>query len=77
MTRLGLLAVVCALVAGCSGSARPKATLHANIRDTMTQRERDSVLGRSGLPGAAVVTKALKAADAEQRHNALIDSLSH
>ena len=47
------------LLAGCS-DLRQKP---ANNRDTMTQRQKDSVLGQSGLPGAQVVTKAMKMAD--------------
>ena len=35
----------------------------ANNRDTMTQRQRDSVFGQSGVPGAQAVTKAMRAAD--------------
>jgi hypothetical protein len=34
-----------------------------NNRDTMTQRQKDSVFGQSGIPGASAVTKAQKAAD--------------
>lgn len=35
----------------------------ANNRDTMTKRQRDSVFGQSGVPGAQGVTKAMRAAD--------------
>jgi hypothetical protein len=35
----------------------------ANNRDTMTQRQKDSVFGQSGVPGASAVTKAQRAAD--------------
>lgn len=48
-----------ALIAGCGDSnAKP-----ANNRDTMTQRQKDSVFGQSAVPGASAVTKALRAAD--------------
>ena len=47
------------LLVACSG-ASPKPT---KTRDQMTQREKDSVLGESGLPGAQGVTKALKMSD--------------
>lgn len=47
------------LVASCSSSS-PKPT---KTRDQMTQREKDSVLGESGLPGAKGVTKALQMSD--------------
>ena len=47
----------------------------ANDRDTMTQRQRDSVLAQSGLPGAAGVRKALSAADSVRARNAQLDSV--
>jgi len=45
-------------VAGCSSS-----DTRANNRDTMTQRQKDSVFGASGLPGASAINKAQAAAD--------------
>ncbi|MEX2152752.1 MAG: hypothetical protein WD825_05385 [Gemmatimonadaceae bacterium] len=42
----------------------------------MTQRQRDSVLGQSKLPGAQGVTKAMLAADSAKARNARIDSAS-
>jgi hypothetical protein len=47
----------------------------ANDRDTMTQRQRDSVLAQSGLPGAKGVGKALSAADSIRARNAQLDSV--
>jgi hypothetical protein len=44
-------------LAACAGE-KP-----ANNRDTMTQRQKDSVFGQSGVPGAAAIPKAQKAAD--------------
>ena len=58
------------LAAACSGSDAP-----ANDRDTMTQRQRDSVLAQSGLPGARGVGKALSAADSVRARNAQLDSI--
>ena len=40
----------------------------------MTQREKDSVVAESGLPGAGVVKKALSMSDAEARQQAELDS---
>ncbi len=34
-----------------------------NNRDTMTQRQKDSVFGASGVPGASAINKAQAAAD--------------
>jgi hypothetical protein len=63
--------VLAALIAvGCSTNQEA-----ANDRDTMTQRQRDSVLAESGLPGAQGVGKALSAADSIRARNAQLDSL--
>jgi hypothetical protein len=52
------LAGLCAIgLIGCAGE-KP-----ANNRDTMTQRQKDSVFGQSGVPGAAAIPKAQRAAD--------------
>lgn len=59
-----------ALLAGCSSDTG------GNRRDTMTQRQRDSVLAQSKLPGAAGVGKALRAADSAKVRNAQLDSAS-
>jgi hypothetical protein len=57
------------LAAACASS-----DTSANRRDTMTQRQRDSVLAQSGLPGAAGVGKALRAADSAKARQAQLDS---
>jgi hypothetical protein len=67
MKRLVLAALI---TAGCARSETA-----ANDRDTMTQRQRDSVLAQSGLPGAKGVGKALSAADSVRARNAQLDSL--
>jgi hypothetical protein len=51
---------LCALAVGLAGCQSQKP---ANDRDTMTKRQKDSVFGQSGIPGASAVTKAQKAAD--------------
>jgi len=43
-------------------------------RDQMSEREKDSVIAASGLPGSGVVKKAMAMSDAEQRHQAAADS---
>jgi hypothetical protein len=40
------------------------------------QRQRDSVLGQSGIPGAGGVTKAMIAADSAKARQARLDSAS-
>ena len=67
----GLLLLVAVAVVACSSSDG------GNNRDTMTQRQKDSVLGQSGLPGAQGVTKALRASDSVKAHQAQVDSASN
>jgi hypothetical protein len=60
--RLALIAGGCALVLaaaipGCSSEATPEK------RGPLTERERDSTLGASGLPGGVGVTRALAVSD--------------
>ena len=69
MNAVALFVVAVALVACSGGDTR------ANNRDTMTQRQKDSVLGQSGLPGAQGVTKALTAADSARARIARQDSI--
>jgi hypothetical protein len=72
MTR-SVVAAALALLAACSGSdggSRPSVN-----RDTLSQRQRDSILAQSRIPGAAGVGRAMRAADSTsariQRANAL------
>lgn len=58
------------LMTACAGGDTP-----ANNRDTMTQRQRDSVLAQSGLPGAQGVGRALSASDSVRARNAQLDSI--
>jgi hypothetical protein len=39
-----------------------------------TERERDSIIGQSKVPGAGVVQRALNASDSAQRRGATLDS---
>ena len=70
--RRSLVILVAASLAACS----PKPQQKANNRDTMTQRQKDSVLAQSGLPGAQGVGKALRAADSAKARQARLDSLT-
>lgn len=61
------LLVLCFLVTACSkGETR---------RPDTTERQRDSVIGASQLPGAAGVRGALRAGDSAAARNARLDSL--
>ena len=53
-------ALLALIIVGCGDDSKAKP---ANNRDTMTQRQKDSVFGQSGIPGAQAVTKAQRAAD--------------
>ncbi|MGE0354425.1 MAG: hypothetical protein AB7I33_03675 [Gemmatimonadales bacterium] len=70
MRRLLALALA-GLLLQCSGGARSGVA-----RDTMTTRERDSVIGASKLPGAAGVRGALRATDSAAARNARLDSVA-
>lgn len=56
--RLAVL-VVLLPVSACGGSERGQ----AGGRDTLTQRQRDSMLAQSKIPGASGVGKAMRVAD--------------
>lgn len=71
--RRALLAIAAAaLTVSCS---KPKETT-ANDRDTMTRRQKDSVLAQSSLPGAQGVGMALKTSDSLKARQAALDSAS-
>ncbi|MBI4500258.1 MAG: hypothetical protein HY700_03765 [Gemmatimonadetes bacterium] len=57
--------------AGCAKEEKPPA------RPEMTQRQRDSAIGESKLPGAAGVRGALRAADSAQARQNQLDSLEN
>jgi len=69
-----MTAVVLVLAAGCSGKK-------AETTKDLTERQRDSILSQSRLPGASAVGHALNAADREASRaatvNAQVDSLPH
>ena len=61
-----LLLAMC-LVGGCSGEPKKNTTIN---RDTMTQRQKDSVnaaLAASGIPGAGNIKRAQGVADSMSR----------
>jgi len=63
------LMVVSMLVAvACAGEPKAK-------QPEMTQRQRDSAIAESGLPGAGGVGRALRVADSAQARQAVMDSI--
>ena len=71
MTRALTLLISAFVLSACSGKPQ-----QANNRDTMTQRQKDSVLAQSALPGAQGVGKALAASDSAKARQARLDSLA-
>lgn len=49
-------------LSACGGSDRAADSQAVN-RDTLTQRQRDSILAKSRIPGASAVGRAMSAAD--------------
>jgi hypothetical protein len=64
-------------VAGCSGDVPESGAADAATPpvDSITDRQRDSAIGASGLPGARGVQGALEASDAAAARAAALDSL--
>lgn len=56
------------LLAGCAGADRESG-------DTLTRREKDSLVAESGVPGAGGVRGAMKGADSATARAARLDSL--
>jgi len=61
------------LLAACGGD---RADQQAVNRDTLTQRQKDSILARSSIPGASNVGRALRAADSTSAGAHRVDSVA-
>lgn len=70
MRKSGLLAAGLMLAAACSSTP-------ASTKRAATERERDSVIGASRLPGATGVRGALRVSDSAAARNARIDSVGN
>jgi hypothetical protein len=70
MRRLALVLLTTALAA-CSRSEQPP----MQSADTLTRRQRDSVIGASKLPGAQGIGRAQAAQDSAAARNARADSI--
>jgi hypothetical protein len=66
MDKIAVLTLTVLALASCHGSGT-SASQH-------TEREHDSILGQSTLPGARGVQGALKVSDTAQAHRAALDS---
>lgn len=65
------IAAVTVLVTACAAPVKVD-----KPRDQMSQREKDSAIAASGLPGSGVVKKALRMSDQQAREQAALDSAS-
>jgi hypothetical protein len=61
------------LLAACGGGQSGKS---GAAGDTLTERERDSILAQSRIPGASGVGRAMKAADSTNARIRATDSVS-
>jgi hypothetical protein len=66
--RLSLAALAIATTAACGGKS--------DTAPPITQRQRDSAIGASSLPGAQGVRGALSAQDSAARRKAVLDSIA-
>ncbi|HEY8164207.1 MAG TPA: hypothetical protein VIF83_01515 [Gemmatimonadaceae bacterium] len=67
-----LLSLATITILGVSGCGAPSGM--SKPRDQMSQREKDSILAASRLPGSGVVKKAIAVSDAQKRRAAAYDS---
>ncbi|MGE0553274.1 MAG: hypothetical protein AB7R55_07575 [Gemmatimonadales bacterium] len=66
-----LLALAGIWLGGCGGGSSDDEV----AGDTLTTRERQEAIGRSGLPGATGINRALEVADSATARQAELDSL--
>ena len=67
------LTIALALLAACSGGKTAKS---AAAGDSLTERQRDSILAQSRIPGASGVGSAMRAADSTSARVRATDSVS-
>ena len=72
MRPIQVILVLCVATA-CGSNGDSSRTVN---RDTLTQRQKDSLIAHSTLPGAAGVRGAMSAADAANARTARADSLA-
>lgn len=70
MKRLTMAVMVGVLMTACSTDAKP-----VDPNKKMTERQKDSVLGQSKVPGAPAVNKAMTAADSQSAKASDFDKL--
>ncbi len=70
MYRILIAIVVLVSIASCTGTAGDSS------KEKLTQRERDSILAETDLPGAGVVGKAIEASDSSAARARRLDEQS-
>jgi hypothetical protein len=75
MRRVLGVAITALLLASCSGGGEEAGSAAASA-DTLTRRQRDSIIANSRLPQAGAVGKALGAADAASARARMEDSIA-
>ena len=69
-----MLALVLVLTAACARGGNGSSSSAAH--DTLTERQRDSILAKSRIPGASGVGRALQAADSTNARIRATDSVT-
>lgn len=64
-----------AVVAACGGGGQKAGARRAGGSDTLTQRQRDSILAQSRIPGARGVGRAMNAADSASARVRVTDTI--
>lgn len=72
MPRIALAAAL-ALLAACGGESGDQQAVN---RDTLTERQRDSILAKSRIPGARAVGRAMTVADSTSARVRRADSVA-
>jgi hypothetical protein len=71
--RVRSLTIALVFLAACSGGKSAKSAAEG---DSLTERQRDSILAQSRIPGASGVGKAMRAADSTNARIRATDSVS-
>ena len=71
--RRTLLALAIVTLVACGGDSADKQAVN---RDTLTQRQKDSILAKSSIPGASNVGRAMRAADSTSAGARRVDSVA-
>jgi len=67
------VALLLATLAACGGDKSDKQAVN---RDTLTERQKDSILAKSSIPGASNVGRAMRAADSTSAGAHRVDSVA-